>query len=192
LAGAFRHFYLALNFLTVVPCPWSGWEEEKEKGALARAAAFFPLVGGLLGGILILLDRVLGLFLPSSVTAAAVLLALGLLTAGLHLDGLADTFDGLGAVLKHGREKALQAMRDKYCGPVGVSGLLLVLLFKYSLLASLPPELHPGGLLLMPAASRWLMVVAGWSFSYAHKVAGLGNEFIGRIGWRAAASGSSL
>ena len=60
---------------------------------------------------------------------------LALLTRGLHLDGLADTADGLGPL--RGRERALQVMRQSDVGPFGVVTLVLTLLLQIACLAAL-------------------------------------------------------
>jgi len=81
-------FLEALAFLTIFPV--SGL-----KGTPSEGVAFFPLVGFLLGAIYALLW--VGPFSAMS-PELATLAILGLdfvLTRGLHLDGLADTFDGL-------------------------------------------------------------------------------------------------
>jgi cobalamin synthase len=109
----------------------------------ARAAAssggvlpWAPLIGGVLGGVAagvaVLGDRSVSP-LVGAVLAVAVL---ALLTRGLHLDGLADTADGLGPL--RGRERALQVMRQGDVGPFGVVSLVLVLLLQVACLAALP------------------------------------------------------
>lgn len=176
-----KRFLFALSFLTVFPFPFVDDRED----ALGRSAAFFPLVGAVLGGILAAVDHVFGRLFTAAVSSAAVLFVLAFLTAGLHLDGFADTLDGLGAALKYGRERALEVMRDSGTGSFGVTGLVLLILFKYSLLTGLGGhEVRPVMLLLMPAAGRWLLVLVGSSFPYARSTSGLGRGFAGMVGCR--------
>jgi adenosylcobinamide-GDP ribazoletransferase len=63
---------------------------------------------------------------PPLVTAGLSLAALALGSRGLHLDGLADTADGLAA--SYDRDRALAVMRTGDVGPVGAATLVLVLL----------------------------------------------------------------
>ena len=79
------------------------------------------------------------------------LAALALLTRGLHLDGLADTADGLGPL--RGRERALQVMHQSDVGPFGVATLVLTLLLQIACLAALLPQ-DGGWLVLWRRSSR--------------------------------------
>ena len=72
--------------------------------------------------------------LPALVTAALVLAALGLGSRAMHLDGLADTADGIGAGWS--RERALEVMRQGDVGPMGVAAVVLVLLVQASAAAA--------------------------------------------------------
>jgi adenosylcobinamide-GDP ribazoletransferase len=108
--------------LTVLPVP-------------ARAAAstrgvlpWAPLVGLVLGavatGVAVVGDR----WISPLTGAVLAVTALAVLTRGLHLDGLADTADGLGPL--RGRERALQVMHQSDVGPFGVVTLVLTLLLQ--------------------------------------------------------------
>jgi adenosylcobinamide-GDP ribazoletransferase len=94
-----------------------------------------PLVGLVLGGIATGV-AVLGARWISPLAGAVLGVAvLAVLSRGLHLDGLADTADGLGPL--RGRERALQVMRRSDIGPFGVVTLVLTLLLQISCLSAL-------------------------------------------------------
>jgi cobalamin synthase len=94
-----------------------------------------PLVGLALGGFATAAG-VAGAQAISPLTGAVLAVAvLALLTRGLHLDGLADTADGLGPL--RGRERALQVMHQSDVGPFGVVTLVLTLLLQVACLAAL-------------------------------------------------------
>ena len=57
-------------------------------------------------------------------------------TGGLHLDGIADTADGLFSY--RSRERMLEIMRDSTLGANGVIALVLTILLKYILLHNIP------------------------------------------------------
>src|SRR5262245_56761816 len=113
---------LAVRFLTIVPIPG---REARGPGALGRAARWFPSVGLVLGGALAALDRGLALAFPTSLSAVLVVAAWKASTGGIHLDGLADSLDGLGG---HDTEQRLAIMRDSRIGVFGAAGLILSLL----------------------------------------------------------------
>jgi adenosylcobinamide-GDP ribazoletransferase len=173
-----RKFCLALSFLTVIPC---SPRPPIERGELAAAAAYFPLVGAVLG---LLLGGVAYLLYPlvtPGPLAVMIFVAAFFLTRGLHLDGLADTADGLIGAMD--REKALKIMRDSVVGPMGVCALLFVYLFKYAALLAINAPFFPLAVFSLPFCGRWAMVLAGAAFAPA-RPEGLGNRFIGELGWR--------
>ena len=130
--------------LTALPVPARA--ATSTRGVLPWA----PLVGAVLGGVAAGVAEV-GTRTVSSLTGAVLAVAaLALLTRGLHLDGLADTADGLGPL--RGRERALQVMRQSDVGPFGVATLVLVLLLQVACLAALLAQ--DGGWLVL-----WTAVV---------------------------------
>jgi adenosylcobinamide-GDP ribazoletransferase len=107
-------------------------------GAAASARGVLPwapLVGLVLGGLAAGIGAA-GAHLVSPSTGAVLAVALlAALTRGLHLDGLADTADGLGPL--RGRERALQVMKQGDVGPFGVLTLVLTLLLQVTAGAAL-------------------------------------------------------
>jgi adenosylcobinamide-GDP ribazoletransferase len=104
-----------------------------------------PLVGLVLGGLAAGVGAA-GTHLVSPLAGAVLAVALlAALTRGLHLDGLADTADGLGPL--RGRERALQVMRQGDVGPFGVVTLVLTLLLQVAT-----------GAALLAADGGWLAV----------------------------------
>ncbi|SHN89035.1 cobalamin-5'-phosphate synthase, partial [Geodermatophilus obscurus] len=133
----------------------------------ARAAAstrgvlpWAPLVGLVLGGVAAGVGLA-GARLVSPLTGAVLAVAvLAVLTRGLHLDGLADTADGLGPL--RGRERALQVMRQGDVGPFGVVTLLLTVLLQVSAAATvLEAERGWTALLAAPVVARLAMARTG-------------------------------
>jgi adenosylcobinamide-GDP ribazoletransferase len=111
----------------------------------------------------------------SNKTLSSVLLValLALLTGGLHLDGLGDTFDGLGAGTD--RERALRIMDDSHTGAFGLIAIVLVLFLKIHAIETIGVD-RPRALLAAPVLGRWSMVLLGYR-SRAAK-AGLGSTFM--------------
>lgn len=105
---------------------------------IARAVPWFPVTGGLVGG----LAGLAGWWARGAIgdfPSAFLTVAIGLLITGaLHEDGLADTFDGLGA--GGGRSAILEVMQDSRVGVYGVAALILAIGLKASLLMTLPDD----------------------------------------------------
>lgn len=115
--------------LTVLPVP------ARAAGSTRGVLPWAPLVGLLLGGIAAGV-AVLGVRWISPAAGAVLGVAtLAVLTRGLHLDGLADTADGLGPV--RDRERALRVMRAGDVGPFGVAALVLTVLLQVACLTTL-------------------------------------------------------
>jgi len=89
---------VALSLFTVIPV---GGGPDLDEGVAARAVYWLPAVGLLLGvgaaGAMVLVQGNGASPYRQLLGAAVALALLGLLTGGLHLDGLADTADGLGS-----------------------------------------------------------------------------------------------
>jgi adenosylcobinamide-GDP ribazoletransferase len=161
---------LALTFLTVFPWPWFGEVTPRD---LARSLFWFPWVGLMLGLVYWGAGMVLA-HLFSAPAAAALLLTLTvLLTRGLHLDGLADTVDGLGG--GQTVEARLAIMKDSRLGAFGGVSLVLVLLLKFAFLLTLFSDRGTlRALILFPVISRWGQVLLATTAPYARPGGGLG------------------
>ncbi len=173
-----RLFFLACQFLTIVPLPF---RVRCDEGDLGRAMAFFPLVGLLLGAGLAGLDFCLAPLLPRPVVDLLLVVALTAATGALHLDGLADVCDGLAA--RGGRERFLAVMKDSRVGPVGAVGLVLGLLLKYEALLTQPAGTKGAALLLFPLLARFGQVLTAVGARRAREE-GLGALLAAAAGWR--------
>lgn len=153
-----KAFFIALGLLTRVPVPKIFYFNEQDSNKLfGWSVLFYPLIGLLIGSILLLLSWGLSfLSLPShGLIEAGILLSVWvLITGALHLDGLADSADAwLGG---YGDQKrTLDIMKDPYSGPAAVVILVLVLLLKFSMLI----ELTWQALLLAPVLARASVMV---------------------------------
>jgi len=168
-----KSFLAALQFLTIFP-----WPRRAERSAdeIAAGAVFFPVVGFLLGSILILVNSAFKQFVPAEILSVALVALLALLSRGLHLDGLADTFDGFGAGGE--RERVLRVMDDPRTGAFGVLAVVLVVFFKVRAIELMDAE-RWRALLMAPLLGRWAMVLLAYRSAPARE--GLGSALIGRM-----------
>lgn len=139
----------------------------------------FPVVGLVLGAILLAIDYLARLVIPSAASSALVVVGLTALTGALHLDGLADTADGLFG--GRDREQRLAIMRDPHNGAFGFVAVAAVLLLKWAALIPVEGWLRTGSLLLVPSLARWSVLPSMMLFPAAK---GEGMGFAVRSGSR--------
>ena len=166
-----ERFLIALQFITRIPVTKELDYTEKK---IAGSMVYYPLIGTLLGSILVLINGVGSLYLPELVTSSLLLIGLVVLTGGIHLDGFMDTCDGIFS--GRNQEKMLEIMRDSRVGAFGVLGVVLLLLLKFSLLVELPAESNNFVLLYFPTVSRWAMVYSAFNYPYPREE-GLGKVY---------------
>jgi adenosylcobinamide-GDP ribazoletransferase len=159
-----RSFLLALQFLTIIPVKIKHIDERK----LAKSIIYFPLIGLLLGLVLAGINSLfLKINFPELSINIILVVSLIVLTGGLHLDGLADTFDALFS--RKNKQGMLEIMRDSRIGAMGVLSLISIVLLKIAFLSSLSVSLKTTALLLMCILSRWALVLCMFLFPYARK-----------------------
>ncbi|MFC2068859.1 adenosylcobinamide-GDP ribazoletransferase [Chloroflexota bacterium] len=161
-------FLAALQFLTVIPIPWNNRVQEAH---VERAAGYFPIVGLIIGIIMAVLSWLLRFILPLEIANAILLVILVILSGGLHLDGFADTCDGLAS--HKTVDERWRIMHDGRVGSYGVIGIMLLLIVKYVSINSIPETIILITWVIMPVVSRWAMVYAIYFFPYARS-SGLG------------------
>jgi adenosylcobinamide-GDP ribazoletransferase len=162
----------ALRFLTRLPVPGAA----KPRGF---GAATFPIVGLVLGGVALFVDRLAAPF-PAAVRDVLVLAVWAWITGAIHYDGLADTFDALGV---SDREERLRVMRDGAVGVFAVLAVAFVVAAELAALAELRGRARAGALLVAPVLGRWAMVATGAAAPSA-RPEGLGAAFAREVGRR--------
>lgn len=171
-----RRLIIAVQFLTIIPL--SGKHSFTDED-LGKSMLYFPLVGLLIGGFLVLTRIPLSLTLPAGVVDALLTALLIVITGAMHLDALADTADGIFS----GKEKTvkLQIMKDGSVGAMGMVAIFIVLLLKYVTLIALSATFKNKALLLMPMMGRWSQVIVAYSSDYAGLSRGLGFPFTSHV-----------
>lgn len=183
LRTAGRALGAAVAFLTRAP----GLAGFRYGGAdLVRGSPAFPLVGAAVGAIVggaVLAGTRLG---TPAIVAATLAVALGVVVTGaLHLDGLADSADGLAGGTP---ERALQIMRDHGVGVYGVTAVVLSLLLQVGAIASLPRTSVLPMLVAVHAVARTAPVALAAACPYVGG-SGTGLDFVAGMRWLRAAAG---
>lgn len=177
LTNPLTNFALAWSLLTAIPWPFFS---QDTISSLGRSAAYYPLVGLILGGILAGVGWVVYFFLPPGL-AATILLAVWVgLTGMLHLDGFMDSCDGL--LPPRARERRLEIMKDSRVGAFGVVAVILLLLLKFNALTALPPGYRLAALVTASVLARGAMTWVMARYPLA-RVEGMGVAFTAGLGW---------
>ncbi|HET9858367.1 MAG TPA: adenosylcobinamide-GDP ribazoletransferase [Nocardioidaceae bacterium] len=167
---------LALGTLTILPTRPPGVVDRR---SASWAMTFAPLIG-----LLLAVPAVVAIWLldPASPLLVAVIVIglLALLTRAIHLDGLADTVDGLGS--RRPPEQALALMRKGDVGPFGVVALVLLLLVQVTALAQhVGQGQGPLAITLALALSRLMLPVVCTRGIPAAREDGLGHAVAGSV-----------
>jgi adenosylcobinamide-GDP ribazoletransferase len=161
-----RSLRAAVSFLTVLPVANADGSPGERLGR-----AYFPAIGALIG----LAAGAAFLIAASATTpllgASVAVAVLAVMTGALHLDGVADSIDGL---MTHGdAARRLEVMRDPRLGSYGVTAITVVLLLEVAAIASMSPVRALAGLVIAGALSR-LATLAIITFVPYVRPAGLG------------------
>ena len=155
----------AIQFMTILPLGRPGTYDP------VGMIAFFPLVGLLLGGIVSVFDLLmLTIWSPAVVSLLDVILLI-VLTGSLHLDGLADTADGLYG--NRPKDKALAIMKDSRVGAMGLVAVFCGLSVKWAGLAEISDH-RSLLILIIPAYARSAMLFGIRFLEYGRPEGGTG------------------
>lgn len=115
-----------------IPVPQVAWKEENRRYALG----WFPLIGAVIGGMLLLWHMFCARFGCSRMLFAAVAVLIPIsVTGGIHLDGFCDVTDARASCAD--REKKLQIMSDPHIGSFAVIRVCLYLILQTLLFAQI-------------------------------------------------------
>ncbi|MGM0420091.1 MAG: adenosylcobinamide-GDP ribazoletransferase [Bacillota bacterium] len=161
----------ALTFLTRIQLPVTISYEESLP---SRSLPYFPVIGLVLGALLVGLDFIFRLIWPEPLAAALLLASYVYLTGALHLDGLLDTVDGIFS--GRPKEKMLEIMKDSLNGSFATVTAVIYLLLKFVLLWQLAERFRLPALLIFPVLSRWFVLFVISAFARAEN-SSLGRGF---------------
>ncbi|EKN3946849.1 adenosylcobinamide-GDP ribazoletransferase [Yersinia enterocolitica] len=175
-----RLFLATLQFMTRIPVP-ERWTQGLALDNYERGIIGFPFIGlivGVIGGVVFTL---LASWCGVPLAALGYVLALALVTGAFHLDGLADTCDGVFSARK--REQMLEIMRDSRLGTNGGLALIFIVVAKVLVVSELALRDAPMLLMLTAAsvAGRTVIVLLMYRQRYAREGNGLGNIYIGKV-----------
>ncbi|ADW16763.1 cobalamin 5'-phosphate synthase [Desulfobulbus propionicus DSM 2032] len=181
-----KSLVLMIQFMTRYPIPL---EIEFTARHFVQGMKWMPLVGllaALPGAVgFVLADAWLG----REVAAIVAVILLITVTGGLHLDGIADTADGLFSY--RSRERMLEIMRDSTLGANGVIALVLTILLKFILLHNIADDGALLAVLLTPVLGRMALTWHSAVAPYAREERGIG-DYVNQTGLAQAVAATLL
>lgn len=165
-----QYLRAAIQFITLLPAGKTPAYHPREM------IAFFPAVGLILGLILAIFDAIaLQLWPGPFVPAVLDIVLLIFLTGALHIDGLADSADGLFG--HRDKESVLTIMKDSRIGVMGMTAVICALAVKFAGISALPAEAGYSRfliLLVIPGFARTAMIFAIHWLPYGRPAGGTG------------------
>ncbi|HVA82277.1 MAG TPA: adenosylcobinamide-GDP ribazoletransferase [Candidatus Binataceae bacterium] len=152
---------IAASFLTILPILPRGRIDDAR---VADSFGWFPLIGFALGVALCVEDAILARFFALTLRSILIVLSITIVTGALHLDGLADTADALGA--GRDRTRALEILRDSRIGAYGTAAIFFSLALKIVTLATLAGARRYTAIFAAVGFSRWAMVAVAERLPY--------------------------
>jgi len=166
----FNGFLLMISFFTRIPI---GNKIEYTEEKYLSGLKWFPFIGLVIGAFLVPVTLINSF--DQSVKGILLILMYLIITGGIHLDGLADSSDGLFSNRK--KERVLEIMKDSHIGTFGVIALILYFL----IFSNLAGHLNWKWLLLMPYIGKTFGVISASISNYARKDEGMGFLFISKL-----------
>lgn len=168
-----KRFIGLLQFMTRIPIKADiGFDEEFHKSIV-----YFPLVGFVIGLISFFIGILAIMIFDPFITSILIVAGEVILTGGLHIDGLGDTFDAIYS--NRDRERMLEIMKDSRLGTNSLLAILFLVLIKIGLLNSAINSNLMCLIIFMPMISRLGVIVMLYKTVTPRKV-GMGNIFIGK------------
>lgn len=168
-----KRFILILQFLTRIPININlGFDEEFHK-----SITYFPLVGFVLGILLYLIGIVSNFLFDPFLSSIIITLSLVILTGGLHIDGLGDTFDAIYSY--RNKDKMLEIMKDSRLGTNSLLAIMFLLLLKMAFIYSIINQGLLWLIIFMPIVGRLGVILLMYK-TVSPRENGMGNLFIGK------------
>lgn len=167
-----KYFILMIQFFTRIPIRINVLAEEKD---FSKGLPYFPLVGLVIGIFNYLVFFIFSYLGEGLLPIVFWLLANIVVTGAIHIDGLADTCDGL--LSSRSKERMLEIMKDSRIGTNGVIAIAMDLLTRLTFMFSLSLSIRPFVIILSPIVGKSFALMLIWISSYARKNGGMGGLF---------------
>lgn len=167
-----KSILLMITFFTRIPVRYNYEYNEED---FIRGIKFLPLIGLIVGAIMYIPVFLQNVIHGPIIALLTWVIYIGI-TGGLHIDGLADTFDGLFS--NRDKKKILEIMRDSRIGTFGVLGILLLIIWNLVFTS----YIDLGFIILVPVVGRSAAILSASISQYAREGQGMGKAFVENCG----------
>lgn len=168
-----KTFILTMQFLTRIPINVNIEALEED---FAKGVVYFPIVGLVIGAFNMAVYTAASKLLGGIFPAVCCLVANAAITGGLHIDGLADTCDGIFSARP--RDRILEIMRDSRIGTNGTIAIIFDFLLRLAALTAMTGRTLYLAILLSPVIAKTLIVLLMKTSVYARSGPGLGGLYL--------------
>ena len=149
-----------------------GFDEEFHKSIV-----YFPLVGLIIGAISFIIGSLSSIIFDTFLTSILIVACEVILTGGLHIDGLGDTFDAIYSY--RDKERMLEIMKDSRLGTNSLLAIMFLILLKIGFIYSITNNNLLWTVIFMPVVARLGVIVMMYK-TVTPRENGMGNLFIGK------------
>lgn len=167
-----RGFLILISFFTRIPV---GNKIEYDEESYIKSLCLYSLMGAVIGLFLAIVYLIFNNIYVALIRGLVLTIGYIIITGGIHLDGTADTSDGIFS----GRtgDRIFEIMSDSHIGTFGVLSLIMVvfsqiILFSYANIYTV---------FMMPVVGRLSVIISSWNKNYAKRTKGMGTLFIESI-----------
>lgn len=139
---------------------------------------FFPIIGLILGVCTLVLVHFSNMIFGAHIAAILGVLSLVIMTGGLHLDGLSDSFDGLFSY--RDKDKIIEIMKDSRIGAMGVLAVVFLLILKIAFFEFCITSNNIFILMFVPVIGRLSLIIICYKARPLNK-SKMGEPFIGKL-----------
>jgi len=171
-----KRLVLMIQFFTRIPIKINMNVKNED---FSKGMVYLPIVGLIIGLFNFGIYHVAQNFFGQVMTPIMCLSANIFITGGIHIDGLADTCDGIFSA--RDKEKILEIMKDSRIGTNGTIAIVLDFIFRLGLLFSIPSKVIGFTIILAPVAAKILILLLMGLSKYARTQGGMGGLFYSHL-----------
>ncbi|KEI00416.1 adenosylcobinamide-GDP ribazoletransferase [Clostridium botulinum] len=171
-----KNLILMIQFFTRIPI---NIEIDVKEDSFAKGIGYLPIVGLIIGMFNVATYIIASKLTTGMFPIVVALLANTMITGAFHIDGLADTCDGIFSSRK--KERMLEIMKDSRVGTNGAIAIVFDFMFRWCLLSSLSEKYTLIAIVMAPVVAKTIVTLLMCFSVYARKEGGLGGVFLEKV-----------